>query len=389
MVKLMIVCTGNDDNFYLYRDRIKDRKVYFHIKDIFNDHWNEYKSTSTRRRRPIIDKIVNKFLSCKTFFLGYSVFECPNCHKEKVVPHTCKTRFCSSCGNKYNDSRAISIFSKLFKWKHRHVVFTIPEELRPFFQNDRSLLNLLFKASSITVKFWFKEKYKKLNLTPAFISVLHTYGRALNFNPHIHMILLDGGISYNNFIKVDFFSYASFRKRFMKVLLDLLENELGKDSFRKIKNNIYFNCNNGFYVFAPKSKHKSLNDLLTYVCRYLARPVMAESRILDYDGSFVTFWYQRHTDDVVIIEKISAFEFIHRLIIHIPEPNFKYIRFYGAYHNSTKINIHMAKLCDSDRINFKKSLNCWRKKIMINFHIDPLNCPICHNCMVYYKSYYT
>ena len=75
----MIVCTGNDDNFYLYKDRIKDRKVYFHIKDIFNDHWNNYKSSS-KRRRPIIDKIVNKFLSCKTFFLGYSVYECPNCH---------------------------------------------------------------------------------------------------------------------------------------------------------------------------------------------------------------------------------------------------------------------------------------------------------------------
>ena len=67
------------------------------------------------------------------------------------------------------------------------------------------------------------EKYKKQSLIPAFISVLHAYGRPLNFNHHIHMILLDGGISNitNKFVSVDFFSYASFRKRWIKLILDL------------------------------------------------------------------------------------------------------------------------------------------------------------------------
>lgn len=203
------------------------------------------------------------------------------------------------------------------------------------------------------------------------------------------MILLDGGISKTKFYKVDFFSYASFRKRFMKVLLDLLEQHIGKKEFRRIKNNLYFQYRKGFYVYAPKSKHKSLHELLTYVCRYLSRPVMAESRILDYDGEFVTFWYQRHEDDLIIIEKVHVFEFIHRLIIHIPEPNFKYIRFYGAYHNSTQIHIDVAKMMDQDKVVLKRKYNKWRTKILLNFHIDPLICPICREEMVYYKSYYT
>lgn len=203
------------------------------------------------------------------------------------------------------------------------------------------------------------------------------------------MILLDGGLSKNKFVKVDFFAYSSLRKRFMKVILDLLENEIGKTEFRKLKNILYLKDKNGFYVFAPKNKFKSLNNLLSYVCRYLSRPVMAESRILDYDGDFVTFWYQRHEDDLEVIEKIHAYEFIHRLIIHIPEPNFKYIRFYGTYHNSTKIYIDTAKFIDNDRINVKKILNKWRKKIFINFLIDPLICSNCSLEMVYYKSYYT
>ena len=279
----MIICTEKDVKFNFYKDKVKSRKILFHIKDIFKDHWNNYKIKFIhRKRRPIIDKVIDKFLLCKSFSLGYSLYECPTCHKETVVPHTCKTRFCSSCGNKYNEDRAISIHSKLFNARHRHVVFTMPKELRGFFRNNRNLLNILFQASSLTIKFWFKEKYKKLNLSPAFISVLHTFGRPLNFNPHIHMILLDGGISTNKFIPIDFFSYASFRKRFMKLILDLLENEIGKDNFRKIKNDLYFNYPDGFYVYAPKCKFKSMDSLLSYVCRYLSRPVMAESRILNY-----------------------------------------------------------------------------------------------------------
>ncbi len=385
----MILCTSKDKDFENYKERISIRKVFFTIKEIFKDHRDDYQTKYSHiKRRPIINIVIDKFLKCKTFLLGYSVYKCHICDKEKVVPNTCKTRFCSSCGNKYNEDRAISIFSKLFKWRHRHVVFTIPEDLRGVFQNNRKLLNLLFQASAITIKYWFKEKYKKYNLIPAFISVLHTYGRALNWNPHIHMILLDGGISKTNFKNIDFFSYASFRKRFMKVLLDLLENELGKNKFRQIKNDLYRTYKDGFYVYAPKSLYKSIKELLKYVCRYLSRPVMAESRILDYDGTFVTFWYQRHTDNVIVIEKIHAYEFIHRLIIHIPEPNFKYIRFYGAYNNKTIITIDVAKFMDNDRINFKKSLNKWRNKILINFHVDPLICPNCHEEMVYYNSYY-
>jgi hypothetical protein len=205
------------------------------------------------------------------------------------------------------------------------------------------------------------------------------------------MILLDGGISNktNSFIKIDFFSYPSFRKRFMKVLLDLLENDIGKDDFKKLKNQIYLSHKEGFYVFAPPSKFKSYTDLIKYVCRYVARPVMAESRIIDYDGTFVTFWYQRHNDDLIIIEKVHAFEFISRIIVHIPDFNFKQIRFYGAYHNSSKINFNISRFISKEKVNSFISLTRWKYLILSSFKINPLICPICNSFMVYNCSVYT
>ena len=204
------------------------------------------------------------------------------------------------------------------------------------------------------------------------------------------MILLDCGISnkFNEFVRIIFFSYPSFRKRFMKVLLDMLENDIGKKEFRKLKNKIYLDHKEGFYVYAPPSKFKSYTELIKYVCRYVARPVMAESRIIDYYGTFVTFWYQRHNDNLIIIEKLHAFEFISRLIVHIPDKNFKQIRFYGAYHNSTKISINVVNFLTEEKAKFIKTLNTWKSMIVLSFSINPLNCPICNSFMEYNRSEY-
>lgn len=73
----MIVCTE--------KDKVNCRKVNFHIKEIFKDHWDNYKiKFASRKRRPIIDKVIDNFLLCKSFKLGYSLYDCPICHEEMV-----------------------------------------------------------------------------------------------------------------------------------------------------------------------------------------------------------------------------------------------------------------------------------------------------------------
>lgn len=388
---MAILCTEDDKLFEQYKNKVSDRKIRFHIKDIFLDHWNDFLNTfPTLNIRETVFYNVKRMIKCKTLDLGFDIFKCPNCNKEKFCFHTCKSRICSSCGNKYNNERQTSIFSKLFKFKHRHIVWTIPEELRKYFREDRKRLSLLFKASQIVIESWFHDKYKKQNVTPAFISILHTYGRSLIWNPHIHMILLEGGMNKNGFITVNFFAYSAFRKRFMKVLLDLLEKEINTTEFKQLKRQLYRKLKDGFYVFSPPSKFKTMDELIKYVTRYVSRPVMAESRILDYDRTYVTFWYQRHTDNKIVIEKIHAYEFISRIIIHTPDKNQKYIRYYGCYNESTKLITPKMKeifrIHNKKSIELKRVINKWRLNIQISFNIDPLKCPNCDTIMVYTES---
>ncbi|MFR2767731.1 MAG: transposase zinc-binding domain-containing protein [Thomasclavelia sp.] len=81
---------------------------------------------------------IQKTILCSSVYLGFDLFECPNCGHETIVPHTCSSRFCSKCGSKAAQQRAAHVSAMAFESKHRHIVFTIPKELRPFFLKDRS-----------------------------------------------------------------------------------------------------------------------------------------------------------------------------------------------------------------------------------------------------------
>ncbi|MBS4536677.1 transposase zinc-binding domain-containing protein [Clostridium sp. D2Q-14] len=54
-----------------------------------------------------------------------------------------QSRFCTSCGKVYVDQRSNDMVNKLIKNKHKHTFFTIPQELRIYFQKNRKLLDIL------------------------------------------------------------------------------------------------------------------------------------------------------------------------------------------------------------------------------------------------------
>lgn len=135
---------------------------------------------------------------------------------------------------------------KLINCNHQHCVFTIPEELRDYFKKDRSLLDCLFSAVQSVILYMFHKMNKTKNFTPGFICVLHTFGRPLEWNPHIHCLISEGGLSDNGeWRRVTHFNYKYLRDSFCTTLLNELQNQIG-DSFKKVKAEIYKNHENGF-----------------------------------------------------------------------------------------------------------------------------------------------
>ena len=227
----------------------------------------------------------------------------------------------------------------------------------------------------------FFKMNKSENFTPGFICVLHTFGRSLQWNPHIH-VLLSEGASGNNSVwrNVKHFNYAFLRNSFRMVLLNRLEKHLGA-SFKRVKAYIYKHCPNGFYVYAKPTLTNN-KQVIKYIGRYLGRPVIASSRIDNYDGKSVTFHYNRHEDEQLVVETVPATEFIKKLIIHIPEKHFKMIRYYGLYakHHKHKSSLFLAVPIEKRR--FLESLNSWRTSLLLSFGLDPLLCKCGHRMTV-------
>src|SRR3972149_3000937 len=75
------------------------------LRTIFLDNGNWLKLFLKHRDLIRLSIIVNvlKLLVCRTSFLGYHQFVCPTCSKSMKVPHSCKSRFCPSCGKKPPD----------------------------------------------------------------------------------------------------------------------------------------------------------------------------------------------------------------------------------------------------------------------------------------------
>lgn len=380
-MKTNIIKTYSNKNL-MFNDFPKNHS--YSIKDIFVEHWENfcnYANANNLYIRDIVYFEVAKMMKCKTPQLGFSFFECPNCHNTHIQFHTCKSKFCTSCENKYSNDRVISIESKLYNCNHRHLVFTIHDALWNLFREDRNRLNLLFEAVNLTISSWFKDRYGKKGFKPGFILVLHTFGRDDKWNPHIHALLAELGINNNNCKKIDFFPFDMLRKRFQKILLDLLEKNIGKEKFKTLKNKVYSTSKNGFYVRAKKNENLGTKKNINYVLRYCGRPAFAASKILKIEGDYITFWYQRHEDDLFVVETIHIFDFIKRIIIHIPEYQFKTIRYYGFYSKKVKFHDKMIMLVHPQKIEFARKFNKWFLLSLKTFNTSPLICSKCKTIM--------
>ena len=355
------------------------------LQQIFTDYYDEIEYILHPRKTEMEN--IDKMIHCGDPSFGGAMYGCPHCGKLKFVPFRCHSRFCPTCGNKYAMDRTISMSFKLVNVTHRHCVFTIDENLREFFLKDRSLLDCLFHSVNSVITRMFFKMNKSKNFTPGFIMVLHTFGRDLKWNPHIHCLISEGGYSDDGFWRnVKHFDYTFLRNAFRTALLNEMESKIGS-SFKKVKAKCYREHQQGFYVYA-KPNLCDPRIVVKYIGRYLARPVIATSRIDKYDGEMVTFHYNRHEDEQYIEETIPAMEFIQRLIRHIPEKHFKMIRYGGIYARYREIDSKLYRAISKSKHHIYRSFNQWRTAILSSFGYDPLVCPDCQHRMEFLELYF-
>jgi hypothetical protein len=86
--------------------------------------------------RPVVLDNIDRLLKCGDPDYGGALYICPCCGEIKYVPYRCHSKLCSTCGAMYSLKRAQAMQSIMIDVTHRHIVFTIDEELLRFYNSE-------------------------------------------------------------------------------------------------------------------------------------------------------------------------------------------------------------------------------------------------------------
>ena len=126
-----------------------------------------------------------------------------------------------------------------------------------------------------------------------------------------------------------------------------------------------------------------------YIGRYAKRPPMAQSRIKDYDGEYVTFEYEDKRTKERKRTTFSAEAFLALLIRHIPDKHYRQIRYAGCYAaRNRKHDLAAARACLKLEQGKGVTPIGWRERRRRENGADPLICPRCGKELVLVKVAY-
>jgi hypothetical protein len=361
------------------------------LRTIFLDNGNWWKLFLKHRHLIRISIITNvlKLLVCRTSFLGYHAFVCPQCHKSIKVPHSCKSRFCSSCGKKATDDWIKNRFNTLPDTTWQHITFTMPAAFWCFFWYNRYLFDKIPALAANIIK----ELSLKKGFIPGVFLALHTFGRDLKRNVHIHLSTTIGGLSLTGdyWVNTAYFFHDSLKKMWKYQIITLLRKEFKENRLKLPPHLQYVKTYSSFVSWTTQFYNQTWNVFLNqpsdnlkqnvnYLGKYIKRPPIGETRIKAYDGKFVTYEYLDHYTNTKKLMTLPVLKFIARLISHIPDKNFRVIRYYGFLANrvSGKLLPLVYALLNLKKVILKKVYTPWRQLIINTFHYDPLNCPFCN-----------
>ena len=256
---------GNKNHLLLlanlpYNRKDKGRK----IQTIFRQYWSDFlKTLKTPLRSSIIYNVEN-MMNCHILTEGYIFYECPKCDNFTLTGLSCHSRFCTSCNKKYSEHRSLAVKEKLLDVPHRHFVFTIPDTIRNFFRLYRDLYDILFQSVNESLKKLVQstKSSRRNNKELGIVCFLHTYGRSLALNPHIHALISEATVDNNKKVKNHyFFPFNRLKKIYMYTLLNNIYDYLKEKgrpnhriAFYKLREQITKEQKDeGLYIYGPKN----------------------------------------------------------------------------------------------------------------------------------------
>jgi len=164
------------------------------LAEVLRQHWPQYARQFGSAILPSHRRAVQAILQCRTAAMGGAVYRCANCRTDRFVYHSCNHRACPQCGQADAAEWTERQKLKLLPVPYYLITFTVPEALRAWVRSHqkRGYALLLGESAAALQEVASREKYLGAEL--GILSVLHTWGRQLQFHPHVHCVVPAAGL---------------------------------------------------------------------------------------------------------------------------------------------------------------------------------------------------
>jgi hypothetical protein len=228
------------------------------------------------------------------------------------------------------------------------VVFTVPAGFHEFFEsNYRVAGDLLFAAAAETLKTFQRNNWKMIG---AFFGVLHTWGRALNRHPHLHVLVGAGGQGledgrWKQARDGYLFPVRALSAVFRAIVMRRLEELDGSRQIDWPKEAASLEerrdwrlslAREGWNIFSRPTLGNT-RAVVRYLARYTSRIAISNRRITAVDEitQRVSFEWKDYRDGGATKQMtLSGGAFLRRFVSHLVPKGYRRIRYYGLLSGS-------------------------------------------------------
>jgi hypothetical protein len=286
-------------------------------------------------------KVLDAIAECRTGELGMVLYRCECCGQTQAMGRSCGDRHCPACQRDKAEAWLEKQTNRLLPCPYFLVTFTLPSELRPGARShQRVVYSALFEASSEALRTLAAEPKFVGTDRLGFFGVLHTWGRALEYHPHVHYVVPGGGLSADGSqwlpSRADFLVPAKalsivFRAKFRDILR--------REGLLNLVDPAVWSRNWVVHSKAAGDGQQSLR----YLAPYVFRVAIGDHRIVSCDDGTVTFTSRRVGSNRPRKMTLDAMEFLRRFLQHVLPAGFQKVRHYGFLSPSSVTSIETVR----------------------------------------------
>lgn len=297
------------------------------LQKLFTAHGAEYLEQFSETMPAVHRKVMAAMVACRTPQAGALWCGCSVCGQPHLMPRSCGNRHCPSCQGRKGFEWLARQLERALPTHHFMLTFTVPEPLRPFLRsNQRIGYEALFAASAGAIRALAREPRFSLGDQPGFFGVLHTWGRQLQYHPHLHYVVPGGALS-----TADRQWHASSPGFYLPVhALSTIYRAKFRDAIERAGR--LADIPDAVWQIAWNVNCQPVGDAahtLGYLARYVFKVAISDQRILAVDERQVRFAYTKPGSSRRRTMVLAVAEFIRRFLQHVLPPGFMKVRHYG------------------------------------------------------------